>query len=279
MKSLIVFGGDARQESLNSIFLSMGYKSRHVNSTCDITQICIKKDDVIILPVPTSRDGEHIFSSNKNFEMRLSYLMSLMGNDNILFGGSINEKIAVFLSERGIKYFDFLKDENFLNYNAHLTGIGAVRLLNDHAENQAKNKKLLITGYGRVGYHLAREMKKAGTDVYIAARNPLKLDDARKLGYKTIQIKELSNELNNFDYIFNTVPFNIFTKEALKQFGGKYFELASAPYGVSKEIFALKQNRFILGAGLPGKYFPLSSARLIAKFVTEHLKTTKGGSL
>ena len=54
----------------------------------------------------------------------------------------------------------------------------------------------------------------------------------------------------------------------------KYIELASAPGGLSeKAVFQLK-DRYISALALPGRYFPITSGKIIYKTIKSMLSST-----
>ncbi len=273
MESIIIVGGDKRQSYLKDIFIRKGYICEHVNAEeeADILEQ-IESFDAVLLPVPLSKDKEHIYSDNESFSVKIKDVISKMNNNQTLFAGSIDKTLGAFLREREISYYDYFSEEALVIYNAYLTAQGALRLLLENTDELLVGKKTLITGYGRVAKAVAEILMSNGADVYIAARNAVQLQEAECRGYKTVDICSIGNLIFLFSYIFNTVPAEIFSKGDIRRFKGKYFELASAPFGVSREEFYGKYEDYISGAALPGKYLPLSAAEKIAEIVLQYMK-------
>ena len=276
MNNAIIIGGDKRQKELFSLLTAQGIKCAYINSTDD-TEIEIQPKDTVILPVPLSKDKEHIYSSDKGFVIKIKDILEKTDMTNMIFAGGISEEIKAYLDERNIPYVDYLDSEETVLYNAYLTGLGAVKLLLEITSEDIRNKKVLVTGFGRVAEFTALALKNAGCDVCVTARNPLQLLKSKCLGYKIIEFEKRSSFLYLFDYIFNTVPVNIFSEDDISHIKGKYFELASAPYGAHKAYFADRENDYSDGSALPGRYFSRSAAEKLAEITLKHINSRNGG--
>ena len=278
MNNIVIIGGDKRQKMLSDILSNQGFVCRYIDSEEEfLKENCIFKNDIIVLPVPISKDREYIYSSNETFKLCISDVLSRADSTNFIFGGRITEAVKVYLTEKKIGYFDYSECEEFEIYNAYLTGLGAVKLLLENTEYDIKKKKALITGFGKVARFTAQEMLKAGCDVYVCARNKVQTAQAECSGCKIIEFEKRSSCLYLFDFVFNTVPENIFNLEDVVHLKGKYFELASAPFGVRKEFFKGREDKYIFGGSLPGKYLPCSAAEKLAEITVKHINLRNGG--
>ncbi len=278
MESIIIIGGDKRQSYLKEIFLQRGYICDHINSADNVDALnMIDKYNCIILPSPLSKDKEHIYSDNSSFSVKIKDVAYKLKDNQILLAGSVDRTLSAYFKENGIKFFDYFSQEDFVIYNAYLTAQGALKLLLNNTDEFIRSKKILVTGYGRVAKAVSETLNNSGTDTYVTARSKAQLEEASCRGLKTIEMHNLSSCIHLFDFIFNTVPSNIFTKDDISHFHGKYFELASAPFGVKKEYFSGQSGIFIDGGALPGKYLPYSSAKKIAETISEYIFERKGG--
>ena len=278
MKSIIIIGGDKRQAEMKKILLSYGFRCRHINSgDLSSSSLDIKNNDIIILPVPVSKDKVNIYSSDNRFLLRLNDVLSKLSETNLIYGGGFSDAVKLCLKEKNITYLDYLDCENVALYNSYLTGLGALKLLFENTAENIRNRKVLITGFGKVGKYTAQILKKMECDVYIAARNSVQLAEASCIGYKVLELKNIASYIYIFDYIFNTVPDNIFSYEDVTHMKGLYFELASTPYGVKKEFFTEKASSYIFGGSLPGKYLCKSAAELLSDITVKHINPRNEG--
>ncbi|MBR6568181.1 MAG: hypothetical protein IKK60_05970 [Clostridia bacterium] len=278
MNNAIIIGGDDRQRELYGILTAQGLKCKYINSSDEAEKINgIKQKDIIILPVPLSKDKENIYSSNKSLSIRINDVLKRTDKTNMIFAGSIPKTLKAYLDEKEITFIDYLDSEETVQYNAYLTGLGAVKLLMENTKEDIRYKKTLVTGFGRVAEFTAQALKNVGCDVYITARNKLRLSKAECMGYKTIDLDKISSFMYLFDYIFNTVPVNIFTAEDVSHIKGRYFELASAPFGADKAFFINRENDYFDGGALPGRYFSRSAAEKLAEITLKHINLRNGG--
>lgn len=278
MNNIIIIGGDKRQKVLCSILSGQGYSCRHIASDEELMKEgCIGKGDAVILPIPVTKDKENIYSSDSGVKIKIADVMSATDSSNLVFGGGIPKTLTAYLEEKEVAYLDYLDCTEAALYNAYLTGIGAVKLLYERTEGDVSGKKALVTGYGRVARFTARMLSKAGCDVYVGARDKLQLAEAECTGYKAIELNKLSSFIYLFDYIFNTVPENIFTFDDVHHMKGLYFELASAPFGVRSEYFKGREKTYVCGGALPGRYLPHSAAEKLAEITIKHINLRNGG--
>lgn len=271
-KSVLIIGGDKRQKILSKLLSDEGYKVTHLNEDTDNVRDFVKLNDIIFLPLPVSKDRVHIYSDNGDFKMKLNEVVSAVSEDSVVFGGSIPKEIKDCFEEKGSEYHDCMTNEIFELQNAHLTSQGALKLLLDNTEEYLKDKKVLVTGYGRIATSLSEILRKLHLKVTVAARNEIQLKVAELSGCETINLAALRN-ISCFDYIFNTVPFRIFDYNILSTADKKcvYFELASAPFGGEKEHFEKCGIRYVAGGSLPGRLLAVSSAKLLKEYMEQFI--------
>ena len=262
-KKVIILGGDGRQRLLYDMLEDDGYLVVHIENSDDYEEK-IKGADVLVFPVPVSKDKVNVFSDNPDYELNLVKVLNSISKDVVVFGGDFSGEIKEFFEREEIEYHDMLLSELFTVENAYLTVQGALRLLFENAQESLLNKKVLVTGYGRISVFLSDALKKLGMKVYVLARNDIQLKTAELSGMETLRLSE-SPECGDFDFIFNTVPNVIFDRKSVGTMkkSAIYFELASAPLGAKKEDFSSDGCKYVFASSLPGRYLPVSSAKLI----------------
>ena len=99
-----------------------------------------------------------------------------------------------------------------------------------------------------------------GTEVTVAARKESDRAMLEALGYRTLDIPEIPQVLEQFGVIYNTVPQKMLTQDQLSPYSKSLkIDLASQP--------GLEGEDVVIARGLPGLYAPESSGRLIAKTI------------
>ena len=270
-KKVIILGGDGRQRLLYDMLKDDGYEVVHIENSNDYEEK-IKGADVLVFPVPVSKDKVNVFSDNPDYKLNLVKVLDSISKDVVVFGGGFSGEIKEFFEREEIEYHDMLLSELFTVENAYLTVQGALRLLFENAQESLLNKKVLVTGYGRISVFLSDALKKLAMKVYVLARNDIQLKAAELSGMETLRLSE-SPEFGDFDFIFNTVPNVIFDRKSVGTMkkSAMYFELASAPFGAKKEDFSPDGCSYILASSLPGRYLPVSSAKLIKNYIEQFL--------
>ena len=267
-RKIVILGGDNRQRHLAEMLKNEFKEVNNINSgdeECALSEI--SKADILILPIPVSKVKDLIYTDNSEFAISKKKVLQKIRRDTVIFGGGFTTEDKDFFEDAGYEYHDMLLNESFLLENAYLTAEGAIRLLLENTEETLFNKKVLITGYGRIAEILSEMLLKFKLYVTVTARNEVQLKVAEKKGYHTIDLKKLKS-VKDFDFIFNTVPSRIFGGDMLlTDRKCTYFELASAPFGVDKNELISTGISFVQGASLPGRFFTVTSAKLIAEYI------------
>ena len=271
-KAILIIGGDKRQRMLAELLSLDGYNVTHIEDYAYNLQSLVNSNDIISLPLPVSKDKVHIYSDVEKFKLPFVDILKMIKGGSMVFGGGLPKEVKEYFEDENIEYHDCLMSELFELQNASFTAQGALKLLYDNTEEFLKDKRVLITGYGRIGVALSEMLVSLRMKVTVSARNEIQLKTAELSGCETINLRYLKN-LSGFDFIFNTVPCRIFDENAVSaaEKNSVYFELASAPFGADREHFEKYGLKYVSGAALPGKFLPLSSARLLKEYMEQFI--------
>lgn len=175
---------------------------------------------------------------------------------------------VIFYGAGSFDGFDYNKREDFLLKNAYLTSEGAVALLKENTDDCIYDSNILITGYGRIARALHRVLSAMGANVTVCCRSDKDVTAARFSGSSVIGFDNLKKE-NNFDYIFNTVPHLIFTKNELDAVNKDtlIIDLASFPGGVDTHYAKAKGIKLVDGKKLPSRYSKAAAGELIGQTI------------
>lgn len=169
-------------------------------------------------------------------------LLERLPEDVCVVGGNLE------LPDR--RTIDLLKNEWYLAGNAAITAECALRVAAAHMETVFSGTGVLVIGWGRIGKCLARLLNEMGACVTVAARKEQDLAMAEALGYGS-SLPGLVPE--GCRVVFNTVPVPVMEAAA----DCLNIDLASRP--------GILGDGVIRARGLPGKYAPESSGRLIGE--------------
>ena len=217
--------------------------------------------EIILLPIPTSRDGKTLTGLEKSPEELLRGDFS----GAVAVGYEIPRAFREYFSGLGISVADVSLDEDFLLENAALTAVGAVGKILSEYSAAPSELSLGVVGYGRIGKRLLNILAFLGADLTVfttkkAVAEELCMEGISGVCLSDTRGEELSGILSHIDVLINTAPSEIFTSEVLEAFGGEILELASGnnfPSGV-------KVTRL---AALPAKMYPKSAGKALAASV------------
>ena len=182
--------------------------------------------------------------------------------NKLIFAGNIQKDNII----------DYTKEEAFKLKNAFLTAEGALSIAITENTESLFNKKILITGYGRIAKALHGLLLPFTKDITVCARKELSRLNAELYGTKAMDFSNMNNL--QYDYIFNTVPHPVFDEASLLTMNKNtiIIELASLPGGVDCHLASLKGIKVIEARGLPSKYSPKSAGIVVGETVDKLIK-------
>lgn len=277
---ILILGGDERQRKLCKLFSENGFDVTAITEEGEEENLheSLETSDTVILPLPVSRDGKVVYSDRKTLRIPMKTVIEELTPDKMLFGGIIRDDLKAKLGERSVPYVDYYRDEAFVSYNAYLTAQCALRLMLENTDEYLVSKRVLVTGFGQVAKAMAALLKRVGLDVYIAARNETQKATAYALGYKVLDIYDLSSVIRIFDFTLNTVPSHVLGERevSLMKDSALYIELASKPYGAKPEHFEKHGKRYLPAPSLPGKFCSQSAAQAIYRSIAKRISANGG---
>lgn len=243
----------------------------------------INKNDIIISAFPMSFDGENIYApfAKEDKIIKLDELEKILKDENhILFAGKIPDKIKKQnenkkeQTENQTGIYDFYDDEKITILSTISTAEGAIAKAIEETEISLDDSNVLVLGFGRVGKMLANKLHAMNANVYVEARKERDLAWIRALGYNSIPLTKLNENLCKMDIIFNTVPAMILDKEKLILLNRKILiiDLASKPGGVDFETCKKMKFNASLYSGIPGKVAPRTVATYLKDYIMDKIK-------
>lgn len=263
MKNIVLVGGDIRMMLLKGKLESEGYRVETLG-LYDNDQADFKKADAVILPVPTTKDKETVFTPLSNRKILLKDIADALTLDQPILCCNYNFE--------GKNCFDYNASDSYALLNAVPTAEGAIKIAIENTDFTLWKSKVLVIGYGRVGKILADRLKKIGADVTVSARKSS--DFATLDAYSIAYIKTgcLNNKPLQFDIVFNTVDFPVLYESAFK---GSRCRLAidlSSKGGFDMHVAEKNGVRAIFASGLPGKIAPATAADILFSTVINYLE-------
>ena len=236
-----ILGGDFRYKFLydmlcNEDHLVYSHNNKYIedkdNNTLD-EFLC--KIDILIVPIPFTKDNKTLFNI-ENEIISVNTLIEKIINYNIkmVFGGLIDKKLIEKLDKNNIKTFDFFEDNSIAILNAIPTAEGAIQTAMEQSFKTIFNSNCLVLGYGRCGKILANMLNGIGANVDVTYRKDEDLAYIKAYSLSPIYLYKIKENIKKYDFIFNTIPYEILNKDILKNINKDtiIIDLASAPGGL-----------------------------------------------
>ncbi len=264
--TISVIGGDRRMVFAAEILAKRGFSVKTFG-LCDTPQGAIVCDrltealvdsKIVLLPMPMTRDGVHLYSSGKN-SLEIAEILEHASNALIL-GGMVGKW-------RELGVIDYGERSDLSLQNALPTAEGALMLAISHLPCTVSGSKLSVTGFGRIGKATASLFRAAGAKITVFARREESVAVARGLGYEAAHMEELSEHAGDFRCLVNTVPALVVGGDVLSRMKKDtlLLELASPPYGIDMQAAKSLGLPVVIGGGLPGTYAPETAGIIIAE--------------
>ena len=274
-KSITVVGGDLRIVKLIEMLDSDGYKvytyglensEELLNlervEMCPTLQEAVAVSKVVVGPIPLSSDRRRLSTpfGRNNVELP-DFVEALKGK--YLIAGNIGIKEELEANE--VQFTDLLKREEFSVLNTIATAEGTMQIAMEETQRTVHGSNVLVMGFGRIGKVLAKMLDGIGAKVYCEARKDEDISWIKAYGYNPVHLNDLNENLNKFDIIINTIPFQILDEERLELVRKEaiIIDLASNPGGVDRKAAREKGLKVIWALSLPAKVAPLTSAEFI----------------
>ncbi len=268
MKNFLFVGGDERQIFAAEYITNCGNSARFAN-TYDELKKAIYEADVIVLPLPLTRDGKHINAEPEKGFITIEELLFLLGKGMILMAGIVSDDISERILSKGVVLYDYYKSESLAIINSVSTAEGVIYELIGNSNINLQGSKALVTGYGKAASAISRLLYSLGSEVIVAARSERDRASAEAHYCKAVQLYSISNIASSLDFAINTVPATVIDEKVISKLKKDCFmlEIASAPYGIDFEAAERYGIRVKKAPSLPGRISPKSAGEAIAKTI------------
>ena len=257
-----IMGGDERQRLLADYIRARGF-------TVTTSYIAGEEPprweaDVLILPLPCTKDGEHLHAPSAKESPLLQEIFSSF-RGRLLLGGMLPN----FAPRSAVDYY---RAEEVLLANAALTAENALALAITETPFALAGSAVLVLGGGRIGQFLAMKLKGLGARVTVAARRAETIALCRALGCEGKFYEDVA--YHRYRLVLNTVPARVLDRERLAMLPREavLIELASAPFGFDRAEAMAMGLQVCNGASLPGRYSPESAAAVLGEYILKEME-------
>ncbi len=255
--NILIIGGDFR---MNVAFDELKKKGYTVDSL-GLKQNDngkIQDADVVLLPVPTTRDGKNVFCPQSDKVIPLDFVKNAKEHTLILSCGyNFNE----------LNCIDYLKHDDFCLLNAVPTAEGAIAKAIFDTPFCLWNSCVLVIGCGRVAKILIDRLYALKCKVTVSARKSADFAYLDAIGINHIPTSDVAKNANKYDIIFNTIDVELFTQyDNLKNC---YLYDLSTKGCLDFNKAKQKNIKAEKVPGIPGKTAPVTAGKIIAKTVNK----------
>ena len=267
--TFVIIGGDRRSFYAAKRLEEYGFETKLFGLEKEETYNPLKKiqADAVLLPIPFTRDGIHIFAPESAENILISDVLSSVSANSLIFAGNVND-----ITNKRI--LDYGRRETFAIRNAVSTAEGALLLALQNGKRTVFGMRVAVIGYGKVAFATAKLFHAVGADITVFARKEQARIEAHMMGYTAKPLDELSACAGEYELLINTIPARILDLEILSKISKNAWimELASAPFGLDFEEAKSLGVHAELASGLPGRFFPETAGYAVADTVLEILR-------
>ena len=260
MKKITVVGGDRRLTTAKKCFENAGYTVDSIGLFPEDSGD-ISSSQIIVLPVPTTKDGVNVFAPLTNKKIPLAFIHENTNNEQKIFCCNFS-----FADRRCVDYNTL---DNYAILNAIPTAEGAVKLAVENTAFTLWRSQVLVIGFGRVGKVLADRLKGMGCDVTVSARKASDLAMIDALGFKSINTGSINGKDLDFHIIFNTVDAEVINDESLKKTSCRCIIDLSSKGGFDLQAAKTAGITALKAPGLPGITAPKTAGEILANIIIE----------
>lgn len=232
----------------------------------------IQNSHCIICPIPLSRKGnlnQSIWKENFSMERILSNLQC----GQSFFAGCISKDFKDTAMEKGVHVFDLMSEPSLAFFNTIATAEGAICEAIRRSPKNLHQSRCAVLGYGKCGRTLTQYLKGMSCQVYVFTNPREERAQAAITSDISGTLQEFEMYAKDVDFIFNTIPALIITDTLLSNMKDSVtiIDIASAPGGTDFTAAKRLGIQALLCPGLPGKYAPASSAKIIKETIEKIL--------
>lgn len=259
MKKITLIGGDNRLKILKRSLEKSGYSVDSIglfeNDNGDITS-----SEVIILPVPTTKDKVTVFAPLTKRIIPLKEIEEKTNRQQLILCCNY-----CFPDKNCVDYGSL---DSYALLNSVPTAEGAIKIAIENTDYTLWKSSALVIGYGRVGKILADRLKAMGVNVTISARKLSDMALAETLGLSYINTNQLNLLPLNYNIIFNTVDVKVIEDTTLEKCTADLIIDLSSHGGLSLSAAEKLGIKAIKAPGLPSNVAPETAAEILCNTVT-----------
>lgn len=234
--------------------------------------------EVIVLPLPATRDGIHPTAEAGTAVPRLSEILSRAEDECLLLGGMLSPALLRKAQEAGVEAIDYYQSERLLEKNAALTAEAALAMAITALPVSLFDASVCVIGAGRIARHLTRLLQAFSAKVTLFARREEARREAGGWGAtaRPIPPGEVLRLPQDTRAVFCTAPALLFDRAAVAALprGIPFFDLGGG--AIDREAAAEHGIPLPPSAALPGRCSPESAGEYLFDEIRSILLEKRG---
>jgi dipicolinate synthase subunit A len=176
-----------------------------------------------------------------------------------LFCGRATPELRQAAEETGVEVHEYDPDRELMLLRGPAIVEGAIHQAIEHTDITINDARVVVVGYGTIGSLLARQLRRLGAHVHVAARNPVQRAAAYADGATPLPLEELPALAPSLDMVYSTVPARVVGREVLERLprGSLVLDIAPPPDHADLELAAALGHRAVWARGL-GRRAPVT---------------------
>lgn len=217
-----------------------------------------EENDIIILPVPVSRDKINVNCPITNKVIPLREVFDKCKNKQV-FGGCFSG---------GDNFTDYCNLDDYCLLNAIPTAEGAIAFAIENTNFTLWGSKVLVIGCGRVGRVLCDRLMGMRCDLTVTARKSADFAYLHAQGVDYTHTDNLHKIKDGYDIIFNTVDVEFFKDVDTLPKNTLLIDLSTLGCTDFSKAHEMGYQTYKL-PGIPGKNAPKTAGKILAQTLIE----------
>ncbi len=261
-------GGDARFLYTERSLRGAGHTVfRMANGGLPLLEERLFESEAVVLPLPVSRDGVHLYAKDAPAPLSLSSVFPYICESARLLVGRADPALLPYLTDH--PFFEYGSDPDFLARNSVLSAKGALSLLREENGGALPRGPYALLGNGHLGRAVGEALSESGIGFTAYARRPEVLVG----GKSPLPLQALPTDLSACSVLINTVPAPLLTETVLSHAkrGLCLLELAAVGGIVDEAACRRWGIRYLPAPALPLRYAREEAGEAVASVILRHM--------
>lgn len=209
---------------------------------------------IILLPIPSFRDGEHVSGT----DVTMDEVLSQARGGDLVAGYGLSGEFCSRALALGAVTLDLECDNGFIFRNNELTAHATLPYILSEGGRDVSELSVGVIGYGRLGAVLSRLLLFLGARLTVFSGSEEKREALSREGITCLNYGEIGD--SKTDILINTAPARYLTDGC--PLASLFLDLASG------NLYAEFGAKFL--PSLPEKHYPVSAGKAYAKAVIDY---------